>query len=176
VWADDVASQSGAAIVDDCSRIGRSWDVDSVLKALGSAGVKVAAAGERPTIAARMRRGDLFPELLAANPFVARFYPNFQPPASSFASRPRSRRCSAGRHSWWSWCVAMPTARTSAGVPAPGNRRSRCGCRRIASSFIPGAIGDPYSSVSTAPSGRPLSGLKARPSTIFFALWRTETR
>jgi hypothetical protein len=27
--------------------------------------------------------GDVFPELLAANPFVARFYPNFQPPAPS---------------------------------------------------------------------------------------------
>jgi hypothetical protein len=27
--------------------------------------------------------GDLFPELLAANPFVARFYPNFQPQAPS---------------------------------------------------------------------------------------------
>jgi hypothetical protein len=26
---------------------------------------------------------DVFSELLAANPFVARFYPNFQPPASS---------------------------------------------------------------------------------------------
>ena len=33
---------------------------------------------------------DVFRELLAANPFVARFYPNFQPPASSLQPRPSS--------------------------------------------------------------------------------------
>ena len=33
---------------------------------------------------------DVFSELLAANPFVARFYPNFQPPASSLQPRASS--------------------------------------------------------------------------------------
>jgi hypothetical protein len=42
--------------------------------------------------------GDVFPELLAANPFVARFYPNFQPAAPS--TKHQAPSTSTGTSTW----------------------------------------------------------------------------